>query len=103
MLEGSGFEVVDLGADVPPERFVSAVLERKPQVVCLSALLTVTMPAMKTTIEALQNAGLRNRVKVLVGGAPVTMQYADEIGADGYSDNAGGAVTLVKNLMSATA
>jgi 5-methyltetrahydrofolate--homocysteine methyltransferase len=103
MLEGSGFEVIDLGADVPAERFVSAVEERKPQVVCLSALLTVTMPAMKTTIEALQSAGLRNRVKVLVGGAPVTLQYANEIGADGYSDNAGGAVSLVRSLVSATA
>jgi 5-methyltetrahydrofolate--homocysteine methyltransferase len=79
------------------------VEERKPQVVCLSALLTVTMPAMKTTIQALQSAGLRNRVKVLVGGAPVTMQYANEIGADGYSDNAGGAVSLVRNLVSTTA
>lgn len=102
MLEGSGFEVIDLGADVPPEKFVSAVQKCKPQVVCLSALLTVTMPAMKTTIDALQSAGLRDRVKVLVGGAPVTMQYANEIGADGYSDNAGGAVNLVKNLTAAT-
>ncbi|MDE3149022.1 MAG: corrinoid protein [Acidobacteriota bacterium] len=99
MLEGSGFEVIDLGADVSPENFVAAVEERKPQVVCMSALLTVTMPAMKTTIDALKNAGLRTQVKVLIGGAPVTGQYAREIGADGYSENASGAVSLVKSLL----
>ena len=71
MLEGSGLDVIDLGADVAPEKFVSAVHEQQPQVVCMSALLTVTMPAMKTTIEALKAAGVRGRVKVLVGGAPV--------------------------------
>ena len=101
MLEGSGLDVIDLGADVAPEKFVSAVQEKQPQVVCMSALLTVTMPAMKTTIEALKAAGVRERVKVLVGGAPVTSQYANEIGADGYSDNASGAVTLVKSLFAA--
>ena len=101
MLEGSGLDVTDLGADVTPEKFVSAVHEKQPQVVCMSALLTVTMPAMKTTIEALKAAGVRERVKVLVGGAPVTSQYANEIGADGYSDNASGAVTLVKSLFAA--
>ena len=99
MLEGSGFEVIDLGADVAPEKFVAVVEERKPQFVCLSALLTVTMPAMKTTIDALKNAGLRDQIKVLIGGAPVTMQYAREIGADGYSENASGAVSLVRNLL----
>lgn len=99
MLEGAGFEVIDLGADVTPEKFVAAVQVNKPQVVCLSSLLTVTMPGMKTTIDALTNAGVRTGVKVLVGGAPVTMQYAKEIGADGYSDNASGAVTLVKSLL----
>lgn len=99
MLEGSGFEVIDLGTDVSPESFVAAVEERQPHVVCMSALLTVTMPAMKTTIEALKTAGLRTRVKVLIGGAPVTTQYAKEIGADGYSENASGAVGLVKNLL----
>jgi methylmalonyl-CoA mutase cobalamin-binding domain/chain len=98
MLEGSGFEVIDLGSDVSPEGFVAAVRERKPHVVCLSALLTVTMPAM-TTIDALNTAGVRTNVKVLIGGAPVTSQYAKEIGADGYSENASGAVTLVKNLL----
>ncbi|MGA2351215.1 MAG: corrinoid protein [Terracidiphilus sp.] len=101
MLEGSGFEVVDLGTDVSPEKFVAAVKEQKPQFVCLSALLTVTMPAMKTTIEALESAGLRTTVKVLVGGAPVTSQYATEIGADGYSENANGAVSLVRNFVEA--
>ena len=99
MLEGGGFEVIDLGTDVSPEKFVGAVQERKPQVVCMSALLTVTMPAMKTTIDALNAAGLRTQVKVLVGGAPVSSQYAREIGADGYSENANGAVALVKSLV----
>ncbi len=99
MLEGSGFEVIDLGTDVSPEAFVTAVKERQPQVVCMSALLTVTMPSMRTTIEALQTAGVRTQVKVLIGGAPVTSQYAREIGADGYSENASGAVTLVKDLL----
>ena len=99
MLEGSGFEVIDLGTDVSPEKFVVAVEEQKPQFVCMSALLTVTMPAMKTTIDALTAAGLRTKVKVLIGGAPVTMQYAKEIGADGYSENANGAVGLVRNLL----
>jgi len=99
MLEGSGFEVIDLGTDVSPEKFVTAVEERKPHVVCMSALLTVTMPAMKTTIDALTSAGLRTHVKVLIGGAPVTTQYAKEIGADGYSENASAAVGMVKTLL----
>jgi methanogenic corrinoid protein MtbC1 len=76
-----------------------AVDDRKPQVVCMSAPLAVTVPAMKLTIDALKTAGLRTRVKVLIGGAPVTMQYAREIGADGHSENAGGAIGLVKNLL----
>lgn len=101
MLEGSGFEVIDLGSDVAPEKFVAAVEERKPQIVCMSALLTVTMPAMKTTIDALTAAGLRGQVKVLIGGAPVTPQYAREIGADGYSENASGAVGVVRGLLAA--
>jgi len=99
MLEGSGFEVIDLGADVSPENFVAAVKERQPHIVCMSALLTVTMPAMKTTIDALESAGVRTHVKVLIGGAPVTSQYAKEIGADGYSENASAAVSLVKSLL----
>jgi 5-methyltetrahydrofolate--homocysteine methyltransferase len=99
MLEGSGFEVIDLGANVAPERFVAAVEERKPHVVCMSALLPATMPAMKTTVDALKAAGLRSQVKVLIGGASVTRQYAKEIGADGYSEDARGAVSLVKSLV----
>jgi 5-methyltetrahydrofolate--homocysteine methyltransferase len=98
MLEGGGFEVIDLGADVSPEKFIEAVKERKANMVCLSALLTVTMPSMKTTIEALRNAGLRDQVKVLIGGAPVTQQYAKEIGADGYGENANTAVHLARSL-----
>ncbi len=99
MLEGGGFEVIDLGTDVSPQKFVAAVEERKPQFVCMSALLTATMPAMRLTIDALQTAGLRTQVKVLIGGAPISAQYAQEIGADGYSDNANGAVGLVKSLL----
>ena len=98
MLEGGGFEVIDLGTDVSPEKFVQAVQEREPHVVRMSALLAVTMPAMKSTIEALTAVGLRAKAKVLIGSAPVTTQYAQEIGADGYSENANGAVTLVKKL-----
>jgi 5-methyltetrahydrofolate--homocysteine methyltransferase len=96
LLEGGGFEVVDLGANVSPERFIAAIREKDIRIVAMSALLTTTMPAMKSTIEALKAAGLRPKVKVLVGGAPVTQQYADEIGADGYSANAVGAVALAK-------
>jgi len=103
MLEGGGFEVIDLGTDVSPESFVAAVKDRDPQVVCMSALLTVTMPAMKLTIDALHTAGVRPQVKVLIGGAPVTMQYAKEIGADGYSENASSAVGLVKTLLAGAA
>ena len=99
MLEGGGFDVLDLGADVSPEKFIAAVKEQGAQVVCLSALLTVTMPAMKTTIEALKTAGVRGSVKVLVGGAPVTAQYANEIGADGYGENANSAVALTRKLL----
>jgi len=101
MLEGSGFEIIDLGTDVSPEKFVTAVREKNPQIVCMSALLTVTMPGMKTTIEALEAAGVRNKVKVMIGGAPVTMQYAREIGADGFSDNANGAVRIARELLCA--
>ncbi len=99
MLEGAGFEVIDLGADVPPERFVSAAKEKNADIVALSALLTVTMPMMRTTIAAIEAAGIRDNVKVMVGGAPVTEQYAKEIGADGYSDNAGGAVQVARSLI----
>jgi len=98
MLEGGGFEVTDLGADVAPQKFVEAVRSSGAKLVCLSALLTVTMPSMKTTIAALQEAGMRERVKVLVGGAPVTQQFADEIGADGYGVNASVAVALARQM-----
>ena len=99
MLEGAGFEVIDLGTDVAPGRMVSEILERKPHIVALSALLTTTMPFMKTTIEELKKAGVREQVKVMIGGAPVTQQYADQIGADGYSDNANGAVAVARKLV----
>lgn len=101
MLEGGGFEVTDLGADVPPERFVEMVKSNKADIAALSALLTVTMPAMRNSIEALKGAGVRDVVKVIVGGAPVMQQYAGEIGADGHSDSATGAVSLALNLMKA--
>jgi corrinoid protein of di/trimethylamine methyltransferase len=98
LLEGGGFEVIDLGADVPPEKFIEAIRDKGAQIVCLSALLTVTMPSMKTTIEALKKAGVRDKVKVLIGGAPVTQQYADDIGADGYGESASNAVALARRL-----
>ncbi|MEI7731560.1 MAG: corrinoid protein [Verrucomicrobiota bacterium] len=99
MLEGGGFEVVDLGVNVDPARFVAAVREKNAQVVAMSALLTTTMPSMKTTIDALQQAGLRSQVKVIVGGAPITQKFADEIGADGYTESAAGAVTLTHRVL----
>jgi corrinoid protein of di/trimethylamine methyltransferase len=102
MLEGGGFEVTDLGADVSPERFVEAVRKTGAQIVCLSALLTVTMPSMKTTIEAFRQAGIRDQIKVLIGGAPVTEQYAREIGADGYGGNANVAVALARQIVAAS-
>ncbi|MFI5352439.1 MAG: corrinoid protein [Candidatus Binatales bacterium] len=96
LLEGGGFEVIDLGVDVAPEKFVEAIRKTNANIVCLSALLTVTMLSMKTTIEGLRAAGLREQVKVLVGGAPVTRQFAEEIGADGYGENASAAVALAR-------
>jgi len=102
MLEGGGFEVFDLGVDVSPERFVAAARERQAQIVCLSTLLTVTMPSMKAVIDALTNAGLRSSVKVLIGGAPVTNQFAKDIGADGYGESASAAVSLARNAIAAT-
>jgi corrinoid protein of di/trimethylamine methyltransferase len=101
MLEGAGFEVVDLGVDVGPERILEELQKKQATLVALSALLTTTMPYMKTVIEALRKAGVREQVKVIVGGAPVTQRYADEIGADGYSDNANGAVSLARRLVAA--
>lgn len=100
MLEGAGFEIVDLGTDVPAERFVAAAQEGAT-IVALSALLTTTMPAMKTTLEALQAAGLRDKVKVMVGGAPVTENFARQIGADGYAPDASRAVAVAKMLVGA--
>jgi corrinoid protein of di/trimethylamine methyltransferase len=98
MLEGGGFEVTDLGVDVPPEAFVAAVKKKPVQIVGLSALLTTTMPAMKTTIEAFRVAGLREQIKIMVGGAPVTRAYAESIGADGYSETAAASVDLARRL-----
>ena len=101
MLEGGGFEVIDLGVNVSAEKFIATVREKDAQIIAMSALLTTTMPAMKTTIDALKQAGVRGQVKVLIGGAPITQKYADEIGADGYSDNAPGAVAAAKKALSA--
>jgi len=99
MLEGGGFEVIDLGVNVTPEKFLETAREKNAQIVAMSALLTTTMTAMKTTIEAFKQAGARDQVKFLVGGAPITQKYADEIGADGYSDNAVGAVALARAVI----
>ncbi|HEY9141573.1 MAG TPA: corrinoid protein [Bryobacteraceae bacterium] len=101
MLEGGGFEVIDLGADVAPERFIEASTTYNANLVALSALLTVTMTSMKTTIDAFETAELREKVKIMVGGAPVTQQYADAIGADGYGESAGAAVALARRLVAA--
>ena len=99
MLEGGGFEIIDLGADVAPEKFIAAIQEHQPDLIGMSALLTTTMPNMKTTIQALEEAWIRNRVKILVGGAPLTQDYADQIGADGYAPDASRAVSLAKSLV----
>lgn len=100
MLQGAAFEIYDLGSDVSPQAFVDKVKEVNADFVAMSALLTTTMPNMKTTIEALKEAGLRDRVKVLVGGAPVTQQFCDQIGADGYAPDASRAVAVAKALIS---
>ena len=100
MLEGSGFEVVNIGIDVDADTFVNAVVDNKADILCLSALLTTTMTYMQDVIAALERAGIRDKVKVMVGGAPVSQEFADEIGADGYSSNANEAVALAKRLMS---
>ncbi len=101
MLEGGGYEVIDMEVDIPADQFVAAVNEHSPNVVAMSALLTTTMPAMKDTIEAFDAAGVRDQIKVMIGGAPVTQDYADEIGADGYAPDAASAVDLAADLMSA--
>ncbi len=99
MLEGAGFKVVNLGRDVAPEKFVAAVSEHNANIVGISALMTTTMPGMKRTIDALVKAGLRDRVKVMIGGAPVSQTFADEIGADGYAKDSTLAVVKAKALM----
>ncbi len=99
MLEGGGFDVVDLGIDVPADKFVEAIKAHQPHVVGLSALLTTTMREMKTTIEVIEKSGLSNQVKMIVGGAPLTEKFAREIGADGYAPDAASAVDVVKSLL----
>ncbi len=99
MLEGSGFEVIDLGVSVGPDKFIAAIKEKQAQIVGLSALLTTTMPAMKTTLEGFRTAGIRDRVKVMIGGAPITQSYADSIGADAYGENAAVAVDIARRLI----
>lgn len=100
MFQGAGFEVLDLGTDVPPENFIEAVRTENPDIVGMSALLTTTMPSMKTTIEALIQAGLRDQVNVLIGGAPVTTEYAVDIGADSFAPDAAAAVDAARKLLS---
>lgn len=99
MLEGAGFAVIDLGVDVPDEKFVEAVKEHKPQILALSALLTTTMNSQQTVIEALKAAGLRDQVKVMVGGAPVTQSFCDLIGADAYTPDAASAAEVAKSFV----
>lgn len=98
MLEGGGFEVIDLGVDVAPEKFIETVKANKGAIIALSALLTTTMPQMRRVIELLEQEGIRSEVKVMIGGAPITEDFSDEIGADGYSENASTAVALAKRL-----
>ena len=99
MMEGAGFEVIDLGVDVKPEELIEAVKENQPDIVAMSALLTTTMGNMKTAITMLQEAGIKDSIKVMIGGAPVTQDYADEIGADGFSIDASQAASLAKKLV----
>jgi 5-methyltetrahydrofolate--homocysteine methyltransferase len=99
MMEGAGFTITDLGVDVSPEKFVQKAQEIEPDILAMSALLSTTMPAMPSTIEALQEAGLRNNVKVMIGGAPVTAKYAQEIRADSYAPDAGSAVAEARKLL----
>jgi len=99
MLEGAAFEVIDLGTDVSPERFIEAAKSNNAQIIAMSALLTTTMPNMKVTIEAIKAAGIRDNVKVMIGGAPITQSYADQIGADGFAEDASRAVVKAKSLL----
>jgi 5-methyltetrahydrofolate--homocysteine methyltransferase len=99
MMESAGMEVHNIGVDIPPEDFVTNIREKNARIVCLSALLTTTMPMMKQTIDAIVEAGVRDQIKILVGGAPVTKAFADEIGADGFAADAGSAAKLAKSLV----
>ncbi len=99
MLEGAGFQIIDLGTDVAPETFVKVVQEHNPDVVAMSALLTTTMVSVTATMEALIEAGVRDKVKVIIGGAPITQEFADKVGADGFAGDAGGAPRVVKALL----
>jgi 5-methyltetrahydrofolate--homocysteine methyltransferase len=99
MLEGAGFEVIDLGIDTPPQRFVEAVRRERPALVAISALLTTTMQGIVDTIEALTQAGMRDKVQIMVGGAPVTQAFASQIGADGYASDAASAADLARSLI----
>lgn len=101
MCEGAGFEVHDIGKDIGPDDFVNAVKEIGPDIVGMSALLTTTMRAMESTIKALEEAGVRDQIKIMIGGAPVTQDFADQIGADGYASNAAAAAELAKQLVAA--
>lgn len=99
ILSGAGFEVIDLGIDVPPQKFIEAAVREKAQLIGMSALLTVTMPSMKDTIDELKKAGLETEIKTMIGGAVVTQRYADEIGADGYAPDAPSALAKAKELL----
>ncbi len=99
MLEGAGFEIIDLGSNVPPEKFAAAVRENSPDILGMSALLTTTMPEMEKTLEALEDLGVRQNIKVMIGGAPVTDSYSEKIGADGFAADASRAVKLARTLM----
>ena len=99
MLEGAGFQVINIGNDISPQKYIDAIKMHNPQIVAMSALLTTTMTSMETTIKAICEAGLRDKVKIMIGGAPVSANFSDKIGADGYSDNANGAVKLARELV----
>jgi methanogenic corrinoid protein MtbC1 len=99
MLEGGGFEVIDLGVDVTPEKFIQALREHRASLLCLSTLLTTTMPSIGATLDALKTAGLRDQVRVMIGGAPITRHFAEEVGADGYGENARSAVLRARELV----
>lgn len=98
MMESAGFEVIDLGVDVEPEKFVEAIIANKPNIVGLSALLTTTMPMMKKSIESIEESGLRESLKIIIGGAPVNQAFADEVGVDSYASDAGSASKMAKAM-----